>query len=185
MSRYPKPTEGSWTQHYPALGTEPVSYEDSISPEFYELERKAIFERAWLQVGRVEQLPRNGSYFTKDVAVANTNLGDALKIGFWKRDLTRDDLRLPSPYNTYVQNGLPPGPICSPGLAALEAVGNGVTCLVEAGTVAHPERVVAGIEAVGVRSTIGRWGWDIEQGPFTAPAAEKLTESRQRVTLSH
>ena len=43
-----------------------MSYEDSISPEFYELERKAIFERAWLHVGRVEQLPRNGSYFTKE-----------------------------------------------------------------------------------------------------------------------
>ena len=29
MARYPKPAEGSWTQHYPHLGTEPVSYEDS------------------------------------------------------------------------------------------------------------------------------------------------------------
>ena len=46
---YAKPAEGSWTEHYPQLGTEPVSYEDSISPEFYELEREAIFERAWLQ----------------------------------------------------------------------------------------------------------------------------------------
>jgi 5-methylthioadenosine/S-adenosylhomocysteine deaminase len=59
-------------------------------------------------------------------------------------------------------------------LAALEAAGNGVTCLVEAGTVAHPERVVAGVEAVGVRSSIGRWGWDIEHGPFTAPTAEVI-----------
>ena len=66
--------EGSWTAHYPELGTEPVSYEDSISPEFYELEREAIFKRAWLNVGRVEQLPRNGSYFTKELAVANTSI---------------------------------------------------------------------------------------------------------------
>src|SRR6185503_10107764 len=65
MARYDKPAEGSWTRHYPQLGTEPVSYEDSISPEFYELEREAIFKRAWLNVGRVEQLRRNGSYFTK------------------------------------------------------------------------------------------------------------------------
>ena len=28
--------------------------------EFFELEREAIFKRAWLNVGRVEQLPRNG-----------------------------------------------------------------------------------------------------------------------------
>ena len=34
-----KPAEGSWTQHYPELGTGPVSYEDSISPEYYELLR--------------------------------------------------------------------------------------------------------------------------------------------------
>ena len=37
MARFPKPPEGSWTEHYPELGTGPVSYEDSISPEFYEL----------------------------------------------------------------------------------------------------------------------------------------------------
>jgi phenylpropionate dioxygenase-like ring-hydroxylating dioxygenase large terminal subunit len=73
MARYPKPAEGSWTQHY-GLGTEPMSYEDSISPEFFELEREAIFKRAWLNVGRVEQLPRNGSYFTKELAVARTSV---------------------------------------------------------------------------------------------------------------
>src|SRR5215218_7260002 len=74
MARFTKPPEGSWTAHYAELGTGPISFEDSISPEFYELERQAIFKRSWLNVGRVEQLPRNGSYFTKDLAVANTSL---------------------------------------------------------------------------------------------------------------
>src|SRR6266511_2637805 len=74
MTRIEKPAEGSWTAHYPELGTGPMSYEDSISPEFYELEREAIFKRAWLNVGRVEQLPRKGSYFTKELAVANTSI---------------------------------------------------------------------------------------------------------------
>jgi glycine betaine catabolism A len=72
--RHPKPPEGSWTEHYPELGTAPVAYDDSISPEFYELEREAIFKRAWLNVGRVEQLPKVGSYFTKELAVANASL---------------------------------------------------------------------------------------------------------------
>src|SRR5262244_3889352 len=74
MPRFTKPPEGTWTQHYPELGTELVSYEDSISPELYELEREAIFKRAWLNVGRVEQVPRNGSYFTRELAVARTSL---------------------------------------------------------------------------------------------------------------
>jgi len=74
MARWPKPPEGSWTEHYPELGTEPVSYEDSISPEYYELEREAVFKRGWLNVGRVDLLPRNGSYFTKEIAVANTSV---------------------------------------------------------------------------------------------------------------
>ena len=74
MPRFPKPPEGSWTEHYPQLGTGPVSYEDSVDPEFYEVERKAVFRRAWLNVGRVEQVPRKGSYFTKELKVVNTSI---------------------------------------------------------------------------------------------------------------
>ncbi len=73
MPHFAKPAEGSWTQHF-GLATEPVSYEDSISPEIYELERDAIFRRTWLNVGRVEQLPRNGSYFTKELDAARTSV---------------------------------------------------------------------------------------------------------------
>ncbi|WP_436792033.1 aromatic ring-hydroxylating oxygenase subunit alpha [Yinghuangia sp. YIM S10712] len=74
MAMYPKPAEGSWTEHYPEVGTGLVSYEDCISPDFYEAEREAVFKRAWLNVGRVEDVPRTGSYFTKEIAVAKTSV---------------------------------------------------------------------------------------------------------------
>src|SRR5687768_3549745 len=74
MPHFNKPAEGSWTQHYPELGTGPISYEDSISPAHYELERDAIFRKSWLNVGRAEELPRNGSYATKELDAARTSL---------------------------------------------------------------------------------------------------------------
>jgi len=44
------------------------------------------------------------------------------KYGYWKQDLTQADLEVDSLYNTYRNAGLPPGPICNPGLASIQAV---------------------------------------------------------------
>jgi UPF0755 protein len=39
----------------------------------------------------------------------------------WKKELTAADLAIDSPYNTRKYPGLPPGPICNPGLASIAA----------------------------------------------------------------
>lgn len=66
-------------------------------------------------------------------------------------------------------------------LSAIESAQNGVTTVVEAGTVAHPDRVAKAMQSVGIRGTIGTWGWDIEQGPFTGTVTEVL--ERQQAVL--
>src|SRR5206468_12596794 len=39
----------------------------------------------------------------------------------YRGTIYQSDLQAESPYNTYRHTGLPPGPICNPGLAALKA----------------------------------------------------------------
>lgn len=48
--------------------------------------------------------------------------GSIAQFGYWKKELSMQDLQFPSAYNTYVEVGLPPGPIGSVSIAAIEAV---------------------------------------------------------------
>lgn len=62
---------------------------------------------------------RLGMKLQADPTVIYAVTGGALTGG---HGLSRTDLASASPYNTYVKTGLPPGPICAPGAAALSAV---------------------------------------------------------------
>src|SRR3546814_4802152 len=56
------------------LGTEPVSTEPYRSPAYFELEQERIFKRAWLCIGRVERLPKPGSYIVHPIEVAKASV---------------------------------------------------------------------------------------------------------------
>lgn len=43
---------------------------------------------------------------------------------WWPHNLTKEDLKINSLYNTYLHKGLPPTPICNPGLVSIKAVVN-------------------------------------------------------------
>ncbi|MGQ0620447.1 MAG: aromatic ring-hydroxylating oxygenase subunit alpha [Panacagrimonas sp.] len=60
---FPKLTEPN------GLGTGPIPIEPYISPEWFERERKQVFGRAWLCMGRVEQLPEPDTYIVKEIEI--------------------------------------------------------------------------------------------------------------------
>lgn len=59
-------------------------------------------------------------------------------------------------------------------LGLMEAAANGITTTIDAGTVAHPDRVAQAMSAVGVRGAIGRWGSDADGLPQSASPNEVI-----------
>lgn len=57
-------------------------------------------------------------------AVEGADLKKIKDYKFWEPIQAADLKSIQSPYNTYLNNGLPPGPICNPGIKSLQAVVN-------------------------------------------------------------
>jgi len=53
--------------------------------------------------------------------VLATQTCSKLDCDYWSKNLSRDDINISSPYNTYKKTGLPFGPIASPGKEAIKA----------------------------------------------------------------
>ena len=88
------------------------------------VEREAVVaeERpiiADVYLNRLEQ----GMYLQSDPTVQYALGYQEESAQWWKIPMSLEvDMQVDSPYNTYLYAGLPPGPICSPGLASIQAV---------------------------------------------------------------
>lgn len=72
-------------------------------------------------------------------------------------------------------------------LALAESVTNGITFTVEAGTVAHPDRVLAAFDEIGVGGALGTWGWDAAGQPWAGSVDDVLARFAdvQSLTAGH
>ena len=66
-------------------------------------------------------------------------------------------------------------------LGLVEAAGNGITTTIDAGTVAHPDRVAHAMAAVGVRGAVARWGSDADGLPQSGPVNEVIDAQRDLI----
>lgn len=79
----------------------------------------SIIER---ETGIAAERPTISAVFHNRLRIGMRLQSDPTAIYPWKEGKpTAADLRVDSPWNTYTNDGLPPGPICNPGRAAMEA----------------------------------------------------------------
>ena len=83
------------------------------------------------ETGRSDERPRVASVFVNRLqkhmklqSDPTIVYGLAFGKGTLGHSITKAELQEATPYNTYFIDGLPPGPICNPGRAAMEAVAN-------------------------------------------------------------
>ena len=55
-------------------GRGPLSSKPYFDPDWYELERKAIFMRSWLHIGHICEIPEPGSFILREVEFAKASL---------------------------------------------------------------------------------------------------------------
>ncbi len=87
------------------------------------VEREAKFPKDKILVASVLLKRLKNDWPLQVDATVQYALGyDPVEKTYWKKNLTKKDLQIDSPYNTYKNTGLPPTPIANPGLESIKAV---------------------------------------------------------------
>lgn len=69
-----EPNPAFVTSQPAGMGTDPVPARYYYDPEWFELERKAIFMRSWIQIGHVCELPEPGSFIVRKLEFAKASI---------------------------------------------------------------------------------------------------------------
>lgn len=77
-----------------------------------------------LRAGMKLQSDPTVGYAKDNIILENLSVKEQENYTFWHAITNADFLTAADPYNTYLSTGLPPGPICNPGIASIEATLN-------------------------------------------------------------
>jgi phenylpropionate dioxygenase-like ring-hydroxylating dioxygenase large terminal subunit len=69
-----KPLEIHWAEKYPELGTDPVPVEPCVAEDYFQREKKELFQRVWLKVARVEEFPAPGAWKLKPMPIWDSSI---------------------------------------------------------------------------------------------------------------
>lgn len=89
------------------------------------VEREARSDKARIEVASILlKRFKIGMGLNADATIQYALGYQPLEKSWWKKTITKADKEIDSPYNTYLNAGLPPAPICNPSFSSLEAVAN-------------------------------------------------------------